>query len=349
MTAPDRGKTGGKTNGKLIGVFTRLLDDAGPAERYRLATEQIVTAERFGYDTAWVAQHHFHRDEGGLPAPLVFLAHVAAHTRRIRLATGVVTLPLENAVRVAEDAVVLDLLSGGRLELGLGTGGTPESYLAFGHDHAARAGIFSEHAAILRKALNGEEIGGGNRLYPAAGDLSSRIWQATFSAGGGERAGRAGDGLLLSRTQPRSKDNPKATLAALQNPIIDAYLQALPAGVAPRILASRSVFVADNRDEARAFAEKGLRKVAQQFVRTGHILRGDTLDDLIATLDTHVGTPEEVIASLAADSTLERATEIAIQVHSVDPPHPYILRSIELFATQVAPTLGWGQTVGEAA
>ena len=52
---------------KRLGFFTRVLDLADAAERYRLATEQIIHAERFGFDSAWVAQHHFHEDEGGLP------------------------------------------------------------------------------------------------------------------------------------------------------------------------------------------------------------------------------------------------------------------------------------------
>ena len=61
-----------------LGFFTRLLDQADAAERYRLAIAQIVHAERCGFDSAWVAQHHFHEDEGGLPAPFVFLAQAAA-------------------------------------------------------------------------------------------------------------------------------------------------------------------------------------------------------------------------------------------------------------------------------
>ena len=108
-----------------LGFFTRLLERADAAHRYRFASEQARHAEQLGFDTVWVAQHHFHADEGGLPSPFVFLGYLAAQTSRIRLATGVVTLPLEDVVRVAEDAVVTDLLSGGRLELGLGSGSTP--------------------------------------------------------------------------------------------------------------------------------------------------------------------------------------------------------------------------------
>ena len=61
----------------------------------------------------------------------------------------------------------------------------------------------------------------------------------------------------------------------------------------------------------------------------------------IAALDIHTGTPEEVIASLQADSALARASDWSVQVHSIDPPHPHILRSIELVAQVVAPALGW--------
>ena len=62
---------------KRLGFFTRLLDQGSAQTRYRLAAEQIRHAERLGFDSAWIAQHHFHEQEGGLPSPLVFLAHVA--------------------------------------------------------------------------------------------------------------------------------------------------------------------------------------------------------------------------------------------------------------------------------
>lgn len=328
--------------GKRIGFFTRLLDDATAGERYRLAAEQIAHAERHGFDSAWVAQHHFHRDEGGLPSPLPFLAFVAARTSCIRLGTGIIILPMEDPVRIAEDTVTVDLLSGGRLEVGLGTGTTPQTFLAFGIEKGERADVFARKLDMLHRAWSGAELGHPqNRLYPAADNLQERTWHATFSVAGAERIGKAGAGLMLSRTQPRSSDRPNATLSEIQNPIVDAYLANLPAGIAPRIMASRSLFVADSRIEALRHAERGLNAVFERFVASGHQLADRSLDGLIRALDTHVGAPDDVIASLRADTVLPRATDVVFQVHSVDPPHPLVLRSIELTAEVVAPALGW--------
>lgn len=332
-----------------LGFFSRLLDNAPAGERYRLVAEQIAHAEAHGFDSAWIAQHHFHETEGGLPSPFVFLSHVAARTRRIRLGTGVVTLPLENALRVAEDAAVLDLLSGGRLEVGLGTGGTAESFEAFGVSSSERSAVFGRHFGVLQDAWAGRPLSGGVRLYPAAPQLLDRVWQATFSAEGGTRAGTNGDGLMLSRTQPRPEAQPQAKLSEIQNPIIDAYLAALPSGRAPRILASRTLLVTDNHAQALHWAEAGLRRSAlRHAAATGAAPQWATridpqaaLADLIAAYDVHLGTPEDVIASLRADSALARATDIVFQVHSIDPPHQAILRSIELTASVVAPALGW--------
>ncbi len=219
---------------KRLGFFTRLLDHATPKERYRLATEQIRHAERLGFDSAWIAQHHFHEHEGGLPSPLVFLAHAAAHTERIRLGTAIITLPMENPLRVAEDAAVLDLLADGRLEVGFGSGGTPTSFLPFGLTMDQRSAVFAEHLHLIQSAWRGDSLSHpDNHLYPQAPQLAERIWIATFSIEGAVRAALAGHGLMLSRTQPRPAGQPTLPLDAIQNPIIDAYLAALPAGVEP--------------------------------------------------------------------------------------------------------------------
>jgi putative FMN-dependent luciferase-like monooxygenase len=329
---------------KRLGFFTRLLDQADAAERYRLATAQIIHAERCGFDSAWIAQHHFHEDEGGLPAPFVFLAQIGVQTSRIRLGTGIVTLPLELPIRVAEDSAVLDLMCGGRLEVGVGGGGNLSSYAAFGHDSAQRTTLLTGHLQVLRDAWAGRPLPGGDRLYPVNPSLVERVWQATFSVDGARRAGAAGDGLMLSRTQPRPANAPNLSLAEIQNPMIDAYLAALPKGREPRILASRTVFVTDDDKDAMRLAEAGLGRHRARMTRLGRATGDGSVTAMIAAMDVHLGTPDHVIASLQADSTLARATDLAVQVHSIDPPHPFILRSIELVAEVVAPALGWASS-----
>src|SRR5471030_2828310 len=160
---------------KRLGFFSRLLDRVDAAERYRLATAQIAQAERVGFDSAWIAQHHFHEAEGGLPAPFVFLAHVAALTSRIRLGTGIVTLPLELPVRVAEDAAVLDLMSNKRLEVGIGPGGNLTAFTAFGLDSKDRHTLMNGNLELLRTAWSGGTLPGGDTLYPASPTLVDRI------------------------------------------------------------------------------------------------------------------------------------------------------------------------------
>ena len=325
-----------------LGLFTRLLEEAPAADRYRYALEQIAHAEQLGFASAWVAQHHFGEHEGGLPSPFVLLAAAAQRTARIGLATAVVTLPIDDPLRAAEDAAVLDALSGGRVQLGLAAGGTPSSFPAFGRDPAARRELFAEHLEVLRDALAGRGVRGtDSRIYPDAGDLGQRVWQATFSAGGGTRAGADGDGLLLSRTQPRPEGEHTLPLHELQLPLIEAYHAALPEGVAPRILASRTALVVDpeNRDRALALAEPGLRSLAA--LQPGFDAGTASLEQLIAVTDTHVGTVEEVSASLAADAALPRVTDVSFQVHSIDAGHELTLRSLELLATEVAPRVGF--------
>ncbi|MGH6753251.1 MAG: putative FMN-dependent luciferase-like monooxygenase, partial [Bradyrhizobium sp.] len=85
----------------------------------------------------------------------------------------------------------------------------------------------------------------------------------------------------------------------------------------------------------------GLRRARASFIAGGHAPPGEALNDMLTAFDTHVGTPDDVITSLSADSTLERVTDLVFQAHSIDPPHPFILRSIDLIAGKVAPALGW--------
>ena len=328
--------------GPRLGFFTRLLDDAPAAVRYRNAIDQFVRAEQLGFDTAWVAQHHFHGDEGGLPSPFVLLAQAAARTSRIVLATGIVTLPLEAPVRVAEDAAVLRLLADGRFELGIGSGGTPSSFAPFGQDVAQRPALYAQHKATLLKALRGEVLtGDGGALYPPAPGLVESLWEATFSANGAARIGGEGNGLMLSRTQPRHEYTGRGS-ADDQTPIVDAYEAGLSVGVASRVMASRSVLVVDDDADVRRWRARGIARSRPMLDAQGvQVPDGVSEVELAAYLDLHVGTPDQVVAALLEDPVLARASDIVFQPHPVDPPHEVVLRSLELIARDVAPALGW--------
>ena len=332
-----------------LGYFTRLLDDAPPVERYRNAIAQFVRAEELGFDTAWVAQHHFHGEEGGLPSPFVLLAQAAAATSRITLATGIVTLPLEAPLRVAEDAAVLSLLADGRFELGIGSGGTASSFPPFGLDVDDRPTIYADHKRTLLRALRGDILTtDGGALYPPAPGLADTIWEATFSASGAGRIGAEGTGLMLSRTQPRREYTGRGS-AVDQVEIVAAHAAALPEGVGARVMASRSVLVVDTDEDARRWRSQGIARSLAMLASLG-VAVPDGVDDvqLAGYLDLHVGTPQQVLASLADDPILPRATDIVFQPHPVDPPHGVVLRSLELIAEQVAPALGWAPQKGNS-
>src|SRR5688572_22671331 len=208
-----------------LGFLTHLHIGEDAADSYRLALELFAIAEELGYDSGWVAQHHFLNNGARLPSTLAFLAAAAQRTRRIQLGTAIVILPLEDPLRVAEDAAVVDTLSGGRLQLGLGTGGDPLTFAAFGQDVQARRQRYLDGVRVIRDALAGLPINGTNAvLYPPAPTLTARLWESTLSPEGGARIGQNGNGLLLARTAFQSSDPTDVN----QQPVAQAYLDALP-------------------------------------------------------------------------------------------------------------------------
>src|SRR5580693_8656010 len=142
-----------------LGFLTHVQGRGDPAATYRNAQELFVVADELGFDVGWVAQHHAPLGGGGLPSPWTFLAHAAARTKRIRLSTAITVLPLENPVRLAEDVSVVDILSGGRVEIGVGSGGNELEYAAFGADIGRKRELTSDGLEVLRSALGNQETG----------------------------------------------------------------------------------------------------------------------------------------------------------------------------------------------
>jgi len=108
-----------------------------PVELYRGFLELCEEVEHVGLDSVWVTEHHGF-DDDYLPSPLTLLAAVAARTTRVRLGTGIVVAPLHAAAEIAEQAAVVDLLSGGRLDLGIGAGYRPPEFELYGADMSKR-------------------------------------------------------------------------------------------------------------------------------------------------------------------------------------------------------------------
>jgi putative FMN-dependent luciferase-like monooxygenase len=335
-----------ETNPFRLGVFTRLVDQVAPAEVYARGLDLFQSAEDLGFDLGWVAQHHAHK-EGGLPAPLVFLASAAARLRRLGLATGIITLPLEHPMRLAEDAAVLDVLSDGRLELGFGTGGNAVVFAIFDRALDQRQADYERGFEIVRTALSGKPlIADGPALWPpASARLLSSIWEAAMSVPGAVRAAEHGSGLLLARTAVRetpADGTARLPLGEAQAPMVAAYLEHWTStAVAPRIGLSRSIYVAPTRAEALADAHDGIRRFAVLAVNRPGFSADLSDEQVLALADVHIGSPDDAIASLRADPLLAMATDLILQVHPVDPSHELTLRSLRLIASEVVPALGW--------
>jgi alkanesulfonate monooxygenase SsuD/methylene tetrahydromethanopterin reductase-like flavin-dependent oxidoreductase (luciferase family) len=127
------------------------------ARFYDELLEQAEAADALGFDSFWVAEHHFH-EYGAIPRPPVWMAAAAQRTRRIRLGAGVVVLPFDNPLRTAEDYAMVDILSGGRLNLGVGSGYLGHEYAGFGVDPAHKRARFDEALDILLRAWTGERF-----------------------------------------------------------------------------------------------------------------------------------------------------------------------------------------------
>lgn len=119
---------------------------------YHNMVEQVVYADRIGIDYAWMVEHHFVRHGGLLPANYAFLSYLAGRTGRIRLGTGATILPLNDPVRVAEQAAALDQLSKGRFDFGVGRGFIRDEFDAFGVPMKESRERVEQGVALIRQA-----------------------------------------------------------------------------------------------------------------------------------------------------------------------------------------------------
>jgi alkanesulfonate monooxygenase SsuD/methylene tetrahydromethanopterin reductase-like flavin-dependent oxidoreductase (luciferase family) len=322
--------------GLRLGFLTHLHIGDNASDAYRFALDLFQLADELGYDTGWVAQHHFLNNGARLPSTLAFLAAAAERTRRIHLGTAIVILPLENPIRLAEDAAVVDTLSQGRLELGLGTSSDPLTYAAFALSANARRDRYAANLEVLRNAIEGGQINDTEAtLYPPAPELTTRIWESTLSPDSGTRIGRNGNGLLLARTAFMSSEPTDQA----QLPVAEAYLAAHQGS--PRIGLSRAVYPAADKRTAMADLDSGVATYVDEMIRRGFFPKGLRQEAYYARSHIHYGHPEEVVASLRVDAVMPMATELICQVHPGHPTPAQVVKALERTALEVAPALGW--------
>ncbi|HEY0277625.1 MAG TPA: LLM class flavin-dependent oxidoreductase [Solirubrobacterales bacterium] len=242
-----------------LGFHTRVsFPEGGAAESLRDGIRLFGLAEQLGYDRGWVYQRHF---DNYLASPLVFLPVVAQHTSRIGLGTAIIGMRYEDPILMAEAAATADLLSDGRLQLGLSTG-MGGFDLAFGQGPSDGRAQSQERLATFMRAIRGESVGEVNEpagplsagteltVRGAAPGLPGRVW---YGGGSIESARRiAGQGLRLMMSTILTGDIDDYN--AHQARAIAAYRASHVGPHPPRVAVSRSILPATSPETARLYA-----------------------------------------------------------------------------------------------
>ena len=318
------------STGFSLGFLSRVYSPNADPKVYRDTLTLFKAAEELGFDSGWVAQHHFASEHGRLPSPLVLLAAIAQHTRRISLGTGIIVLPQESPLRLAEDAAVLDLLSNGRLELGLGAGFDPETFLAFGREHEARHRDYEQHLQQLLNALgNALLTDSGSRLLPRANGLSHRLWEATSRV---ELVAERGHGLIMA-------PNPHLPSEAGVE-LVGRYRNAWTGdnGTPARIARVQALLPAPD-DATRRDIQAYVQRQQNIGVLKG-ALDGD-FDTTLKRLGVLHGPVEQIIEQLQQGPALTAHDQLILQVQTVSTPLREAIRALEIIREHIAPALGW--------
>lgn len=322
---------------------------------YQEALEQIGLAEDLGYDSVWLSEHHFLED-GYCPSVLVAAAAIASRTRRLKIGTGILLLPLYHPVRLAEDAAVVDIISHGRLILGLGQGYRAAEFEGLDIPMPERRSRFEEGLEILRRCWTEDSFSFHGRHY----DLESvavapkpvqkphpPLWLAATSRPAVQRAAKMGYAHFRSPMEP----------LPLLKRVNQRYLEALhhhgqdPTQIERPLM--REVFVAEDREKAWEEVKEHLLYIYKDNYRVwGSMVDGDpergyrivTAEDdpafereRICRDRFIIGDPELCIAEI---ERYQKELGISYLIFRPQPPgldHRKALHFLELFAQKVIP------------
>jgi alkanesulfonate monooxygenase SsuD/methylene tetrahydromethanopterin reductase-like flavin-dependent oxidoreductase (luciferase family) len=310
----------------------------------RDAVDIATGADEIGVNGAYFRVHHFARQSA---APMPLLSAIAARTERIEVGTGVIDMRYENPLYLAEEAAALDLLSEGRVALGISRG-SPEpaqrGWEAFGYTGSTDsrgADIARDKFDLFMRAVSGEGVAdadprqfgrvGKLRIEPHSPGLAERIWWGAGSRETAKWAGTAGVNLMSSTLLTEATGDSFADLQAEQIELFrTAWVQAGHSG-SPRISVSRSIFPLVSDLDRRYFGPRGDDSADQVGV----------IDGFRSTFGkTYAAEPDVLIDQLKADAAVQSADTLMLTIPSqlgVD----LNLHILETFARDVAPALGW--------
>jgi len=339
-------------NVKSIGFLSFGHWSRSPHSQTRSASDVLlqsidlaVAAEEVGADGAYFRVHHFANQ---LASPFPLLAAVGARTSRIAIGTGVIDMRYENPLYMAEDAGSADLISGGRLQLGIGRG-SPEQvvdgYRYFGYAPAEgtdHADLAREHTRVFLEVLEGEGFAEPNprpmfanppgllRIEPYSEGLRDRIWWGAGTRKTAEWTAEQGMNLMSSTLLTEDTGVPFHQLQAEQ---IDRFSKAWIGARhvrEPRVSVSRSIFpIVSNLDRAYfGREENGQDQVG--YLDGGKARFGKS----------YAAEPDRLIRQLAQDEAIDAADTLLLTIPNqlgVD----YCTHVIETLLKDVAPALGW--------
>ena len=299
-------------------------------------------AEATGFDSIWLGEHH--NNPVLYPAPLIGLSAVASRTQSIRLGTGVLLLPLYHPVMVAEEGAMVDMISGGRLILGVGAGYAPEEFAAFGYSLKERAGRLEEGASLLHRLWTEKNVTHDGKYYQVNNaTIAPRpvqqprppIWFGAWVEPAIRRAARLGDAWFVG---------PSANLAEI-TPCASLYKEACRAlGCNGEIALFRYVFVASSMSQAiSAAGGPFIQAFESMYFRWPHPVvkrpAGELTIERLAEDRIILGDPETCIQEITRFRKELGLKHLVCRFSVPGIPRQACAASLDLFTREVMPVL----------
>lgn len=308
--------------------------------RYRETREQAIAAERLGYDSVWLPEHHLMA--GYAPSPLLGLAAVAAVTERVQLGTDVALIPFYNPVRLAEDTAMLADMSEGRFILGAGLGYRPEEFAAFGVPMDERGRRMHEGLQVISRLLSEESVTFEGEfttledvtIYPRPRSPVP-VYVGGWSEAALRRAATIGDAWF---------PGPTADTAKLRDCLAtyDAAL-AEQGEVRTELPIFREVWVAEDDVAMKAGIDPMRALYVDDYLtwQHGNVDDKGSVDPFEGLRQDRfiVGRPDEVAAELRRYRDELGVTHLVARMHFHGSDHGRVLEAMELFAESVIPQL----------